>query len=273
MSRFKNTFQAIGVLIAVFALYQFALAQDISETPVVSEESVSEISQDQVTEINSETPEVLGESVENSPVEELVEVIATEDVEQDSTEVLQEKTTQEVPEVTIEDIEQEKPGFFEKILDIFVDEPEQITEEETQILEEEYMEDILLIDPEDLPSISAIPEVKEFTTDINAVHACWIETFSVDMQFLPNKNNVVMVNHNEASGPANLEIVGIPPGFDIFFKENERQSISIPSNQKEVPFTLEKNGETQDGNFSVTFIFTKGVANPSITTCQMNIEN
>ena len=269
MSRFKNTFQAIGVLIAVFALYQFALAQDISE-----------ISQDQVTEINSETPEVLGESVENSPVEELVEVAVTEDIEQDSTEVVQEETTQEVPEVAIEDIEQEKPGFFEKILDIFVDESEEVILEETQeeyieeeIFEEEYIEEPPFLFPQNLPEISAIPQVKEFVVDTEAPHACWIENFSVNMQFLPNKNNTVMVNHNQATGPATIEIVGIPTGFDIFFKENKQQSITVASSQNEVPFTIEKNGDTQDGSFNVTFVFTKGVTNPSVTTCQMNIEN
>lgn len=272
MSRFKNTFQAIGVLIAVFALYQFALAQDISETPVVSEESVSEISQDQVTEINSETPEVLGESVENSPVEELVEVIATEDVEQDSTEVLQEEMTQEVPGVTIEDIEQEKPGFFEKILDIFVDEPEEIIEEETQTLEEEYIEEAPFVFPQNLPEISAIPIVKEFTADVDAVHVCWIDSFSVDMQFLPNKTNTVMIN-NPTIGPATLDITGIPPGFDIFFKDNKSQSISISSSQQEVPFVIKKQSETQDGSFNVVFVFTKKTGGESIATCQMNLIN
>ena len=267
MGRFKYTLRTIGVFVIVFSLYHFAIAQETSE--VISEElnSAEEINQ------NNPDAEVLGEVTVNDV--DLIQEVTQENLE-DVLSPVSEIVETEVEE-TIEIVEQE-PTLFEKILDIFIDTPEeQIIEEqlitEEFLVEEEYFEDPApFVFPQSLPEISAIPEILEFETDVDAPHACWVEDFSVDMQFLPNKNNTLVVN-NPTTGPSTLEITGVPPGFNIFFKENKSQLLSIPSSQQEIPFTIEKNGETQDGSFNIIFVFTKKTGRESVTTCQMNLTN
>lgn len=225
-------------LLFIFALFHYSFAQE---------------------EVLERTTEVIVE--ENSSEMDLQETPQTEEVD--------------IPEQTEED-----KTIVESIIDFFSPEPEegefQDIQQEGDIVEyveEETVQEFpMYVPPSNLPELRALPEIKDFTVDIDAPHACWIADFSVDMQFLPNKTNKLIVS-NPTIGPSMVEIVGIPPGFDIYFEDNNLQTISINSNQKEIPFSIEKNGKTQKGNFNVVFVFTKTIGKNSTTTCQMNLVN
>lgn len=247
----RTTFRHFLVLVflTLFVLFgvHYSMAQEGTET------SGGDQTENPITETTETEGEVLGEEIQTE------ETVGTEPSVEPTQEPVQTETPAPQPEPEPEPTPEP------------IQEPAPIPEPEPEIVEEEVYEEPLIpfVIPQNLPKLRAIPEVKEFYTDPDAPHACWVRDFVVDMKLDPTKNNVIYIN-NPTIGPSTMEVVGLPPGFEILFG-NKAKSIAVTSGTKELPFTITKKGKVQKGSFNVVFVFTKKSGGDSSTTCQMNL--
>lgn len=209
--------------------------------------------------------------------EEVLETTTEVIVEENSSEIELQETPQTEEVSTVEQMEEDKT-IVESIIDFFSPGEQELQDIQQEVdvvedIEEETVQEFpIYVPPSNLPKISAFPESKEFNTDVEASHSCWVRDFGVDMTFLPNKNNIIFIQ-NPSQGISTMEITGVPEGFDVVFQKNNSETITLLAGQKEVPITIEKNDKPQNGNFNIVFVFTRKIGKDSITTCQMNLIN
>lgn len=288
MSRFKNTFQAIGVLIAVFALYQFALAQDIS----------SDVS-NQTTEVNPKTPEVLGEIVEKTPVQEPTEVVEIEDIEQNNIEVTQEEIIEELLDISVEP--------QNNILNnIFVDDTE-ISSEDLSVVSKEFLEDesldittikniieedswffpvktvktipsniedypkpLVLVDSKSKQSQEKLAHEEYNYSDVFETVSCsQDDILKISMDYRQNLNITIQT----IKPGMDIQIGSLPYGFEFFFSDNFEKKINTIESSTSI--TIKKNKNAQKGNFIIPVIYTNAedLENEKTFICQINLSN
>lgn len=239
--------------IFILLIHHSSSAEEMSET-LITEAGVLETVNEEVL-VPSQDQEI--EQTDNLEIlsEPVLETVAVETV---TTPPSASQETQDTESLVVEDL---------------------VVETEVEILEdpiqESYIENLVIapfLPPQNLPQVRAFPEYEDKEIDQYAVHSCRVRDFSVDLSILPNKNNMIFVD-NPKVGPANIEVIGLPRGLELVFTKTHDSEISVTNGQKEIPFTIEKGGDIQKGNFNVIFLFSKRVGNKnSTTTCQMNIK-
>ena len=239
----KQLLLMVIFLVGSFYFVRKTNANDSTTTPIIEAVETDQTQSDEAIPLLTENPteNTVNQTQENPPVETSAE---------------SENNPANTPEPTQVTVPANEPI------------PEvAIPAEEPKEQEIEY----IYTPPANLPKISVEPKEINIKVDPTAKHACNIDGFNTDMTSVTGIEKRILLS-GSVSSPKDIEVVGLPQGFNIKFTKNNQTKVSV-SSETSINIKIEKTLLAQRGSFNVSFIFTEKGAKNSSVICQMNLVN